>query len=256
MPHVELVIEDQAAHIQLTRPDKLNAVGQQMADELIAAVGTIERREDTRVVTLTGRGRAFCAGAELGRQDLEAAGAQRHWIETVAQTLDWIQNIRCPVIAGVHGYALGLGCSLAMAADLVIVAEDAVLGFPEVRHGLVPGVTMAQLMRIADRRVISELVLLAQTFSGVEAKDYGLVNRVVPGDALQTELEGLAQKVTELSPAALRLSKQLLNELDGLPPSERSEAGVAAVLLGRDTDDAREGARSFREKSRPEWPGT
>lgn len=253
MPQVLLEWEGPVVRVRLNRPDKLNAVGQQMATELLQALDEIERRPDQRVMLLTGEGRAFCAGADLGGETRETPEARQEWISTVSLVLRRIRALRCPVVAGVHGYSLGLGCSVAMAADLVIAAEDAIFGFPEVMHGLVPGVTAALLQPLVGSRVATELLLLGERFGGHQARAHGLVNRVVAGQDLESAMTTLADRVVDLSPTALRQTKKLLNELRGLPPREQFAAGEAAVLLGQDTEDAREGGLAFRGKRTPSW---
>lgn len=248
---VVLTLDRCIARVELNRPDKLNAVGQELADALEEAIEQAGRR-GARCAVLTGRGRAFCVGADLGGNKGDPAAAEA-WILRVAGLLQRVQELPCPLIAYVHGYALGLGASLAMAADLVIAADDTRFGFPEVHHGLIPGVTMALLAERVNLLAANEIILLGEKFDAAAAQAYGLVNKVVApadADAMIADWTGHLMKA---SPAALRTSKRLLREMIALTPKSRMAAGVDAVLTGRQSEDAQEGFTAFREKRQPRW---
>ncbi len=246
-----LDFEDGVATIALDRPDKLNAVGRELADQLEAAIVEVARRR-VRCAVLRGRGRAFCVGADLagGGGDPAAADA---WISRIAALLQALQRLPCPLVSFVHGYALGFGASLAIAADLVLATEDAKFGFPEVRHGLVPGVTMALLAERVDIASACEMLLMGERFDAAQAERYGLVNCVVSSADGETALAAWVQRLLEGSPTAMRTTKRLMREMMALTPKSRMAAGVDAVLAGRQTADAKEGFAAFREKRKPVW---
>lgn len=248
---VVLNFDGEIARLELNRPDKLNAVGQELADALEAALAEIHERK-ARCAVLTGRGRAFCVGADLGgnRGDPSAAEA---WIHRVAGLLQRVEELPCPLIAYVHGHALGLGASLAMAADLVVAADDTKLGFPEVHHGLIPGVTMALLADRVSLSAATEIILLGERFDAARAQAYGIVNKVVKPSEAEAVISDLVGRLMKASPSALRMSKRLLREMIPLTPQSRMAAGIDAVLVGRRSEDAQEGFAAFREKRSPRW---
>lgn len=249
---VVVTVADGLATVELNRPEKLNAVGQELADALEDAFREV-RAQKARCAILRGRGRAFCVGADLAAGDKENPAAAEAWINRIASLVEGLRTLPCPVVAYVHGYALGLGATLAMGADLVVAADDAKLGFPEVHHGLVPGVTMALLVERVSALAANEIILLGERFGAAEAKEYGIVNRVVPAAEADAAVADLAERLMRGSPMALKASKRLLAQMGSLPPRSRMAAGVDAVLTGRQSEDAKEGFASFREKRKPSW---
>ena len=248
---VVVTFEGDVARIELNRPEKLNAVGQELADALEQAISEVGQR-GARCAVLKGRGRAFCVGADLGggKSDPDAAEA---WIQRIVSLLYLVHELPCPLVSYVHGYALGLGASLAMAADLVVAADDATFGFPEVHHGLIPGVTMALLAERVNLLAANEIILLGEKFGAARARDYGLVNTVVAPAQADAAIDGLVSRLLKASPMASHASKRLMREMIALPPRSRMAAGVDAVLTGRRSEDAQEGFAAFREKRQPRW---
>lgn len=237
---------------ELNRPDKMNSVDNLMAKQLLDACQKVETSTSARCIIVSGRGRAFCGGA-----DLAAAREQppEVWVRTVSTVLQRIQSMPCPVIMAVHGYALGLGAGLAVSGDFVIADETATLGFPEVHHGLVPGVIAAALRPLVSERALAELLFIGDRLTAEQARGYGLVNTVVKAGGLDEAAGALAKRLLHGSPTALRLTKKLLQQMKEMTPEQTYRAGEAAVLVGRETEDAKEGMSAFKERRQPVWSG-
>lgn len=201
---VEYERVDAVARVWLNRPERLNAENAELVEALLDALA---RAVDERVgaVVLAGRGRAFCAGRDL-------TAAEDGTPERLQDVTRAVRGASFPVVAAVHGYALGAGCEFALCSDLVIAAEDAVFGFPEVDVGLsvTGGISHVLPLAVGLARA-KELVLLGERFGAAQAERLGLVNRVVPGEDLQDEALALAQRLATKPAQALALAKAALD---------------------------------------------
>jgi enoyl-CoA hydratase len=195
--------------LTLNRPSKLNAIDRRLRDALTTALGEAVDDDAVRVIVIEGAGRAFCSGYDLSEESPPTAWGWREVLaEDVAATLAiW----RCPkpVVAAVHGYCLAGGLELAMACDLVVAAEDAQLGEPEIRFGSAP-VTLLMPYLVGQKKT-RELLLTGDLVSGTEAERIGLVNRVVPADRLRDEVDALADKLARVDPDVMAPTKLMLN---------------------------------------------
>lgn len=213
MADVEPLVIREAAkwgvRLTLNRPAKLNAINRELREALTAAIDQAAEDADTRVIVIAGAGRAFCAGYDLSEaQPAEAWGWREILAVDVAATLAiW----RCPkpVIAQVHGYALAGGLELAMACDLVVAAEDAQIGEPEIRFGSAP-VTLLMPYLVGQKKT-RELLFTGDLVDGVEAARIGLVNRAVPADRLEAEVDALADRLARVPPDVMAPTKLMLN---------------------------------------------
>ena len=213
MPENEPLVIRQATtwgvRLTLNRPAKLNAISRELREALTAAIAEAAEDEQTRVIVITGAGRAFCAGYDLSEeQPADAWGWREILAEDVAATLAiW----RCPkpVIAQVHGYALAGGLELAMACDLVIAAEDAQVGEPEIRFGSAP-VTLLMPYLVGQKKT-RELLFTGDLVDGVEAARIGLINRAVPADRLEAEVDAVADRLARVPPDVMAPTKLMLN---------------------------------------------
>jgi enoyl-CoA hydratase len=212
--------------LTLNRPDKLNAISAELRDELTAAIAEAEADERVRVIAIAGAGRAFCSGYDLSEEQPETALGWREVLgRDVAATLA-ILHCRKPVIAQVHGYAVAGGLEIAMACDLIVVAEDARLGEPEIRFGSAP-VTLLMPFLIGQKRT-RELLMTGDLIDAAAAERIGLVNRVVPGDRLAAEVDALADRLARVDPDVMAPTKLMLNRA-------MDAAGfAAAVEMGLD----------------------
>jgi enoyl-CoA hydratase/carnithine racemase len=248
---------DGVARVTLNRPEVRNALNEALLRELEAALRRLEDDPAARVVVLRGAGeRAFCAGADLKRvADRGTTLQARESFGGLGRILEHMARMRTPVIAQVHGYALAGGCGLAAGADIVVAAEDAVFGLPEIKIGLLPLIVMAPILRAVGRKRGLLMILTGEPVPAREAYEMGLVSRVVPREELDGAVEGLARTLAGYSPAALGLAK----EAAGMVPDMEYGAALRylreLITLVALSDDAREGIAAFFEKRPPRFTG-
>ncbi len=200
---------DWGVRLTLNRPAKLNAINAELREALTAAVAEAADDDRVRVIAIAGAGRAFCAGYDLSEAFLPSAWS---WREALAKDIDATLAIwACPkpVIAQVHGYALAGGLELAMACDLIVAADDAQLGEPEIRFGSAP-VTLLMPFLIGQKKT-RELLMTGDLIDAAEAHRIGLVNRVVSRDRLEGEVDALADKLARVPPDVMAPTKVMLN---------------------------------------------
>ncbi|MBA2952723.1 enoyl-CoA hydratase/isomerase family protein [Nocardioides sp. MAH-18] len=209
---VEYVRDGDVAVIHLNRPERLNAVVPALTLGLRDALARADR-EGARVVVLAGRGRAFCAGHDLKEPEpVETPVQTRARLEEIQDVTRLVRRFPGPVVAAVHGYALGAGCEFALACDVVVAAEDAQFGFPEVGVGLsVTGGISKLLPALVGWAKAKELLLLGDRVTGAEAAELGLVARAVPAGEHEEAALDLARTLAQRPPLALSLAKQVLD---------------------------------------------
>jgi len=245
------------AELMLDRAEAMNAINTAMAARLAEACAELAANPHARAVVLSGAGaRAFCVGADLKeRNGLDDAGlmAQR---EVFRAAFGGLLGLPQPVVAAVHGYALGGGCELALSCDLIVADETAVFGLPETTVGLVPGGGGTQL---AQRRLgqgrAADLIFTGRQVPADEAERIGLIDRLVPdGKACQQALE-LAQQIAANSPVAVRAAKRAIRRGWGIGVAEALDVEDAAWRATAISADRREGIAAFNAKRAPNWPG-
>lgn len=258
---VEYEMRDRVALVTLNRPDAMNAVNAALATGLGEAVERAAGDPAVRVLVLTGRGRAFCAGADLkaiaagepigpeGHDEWGFAGFVQHWCDK-------------PVIAAVNGFAMGGGTELALACDLVVAAQEASFGLPEVRRGLVAaaGGLLRIQHQVAPKRA-AELALTGAPVDAATALEWGLVNRVVPGERVVDAALSLAGAIAKNAPTAVRQSKRLLQRTktaanDWHPDWSGEDpwaVNAEETMVAFGHPDAVEGPTAFAEKRAPDW---
>ena len=251
---VTLEITGGVARVTLNRPAQMNAISPDLLDALDAACDTIEKHDDARVVTLTGNGRAFCAGADL-KVVQEAAPDPVRWRAFMAQwrrVFDRVEQLPRPVIAGVHGLALAGGLELVLVCDLVVADAEARLGDQHANFGLLAGGGGSQrLPRVVGPRRAKELMLLGGWLGAEQALAWGLVNRVAPAGTLHETLTEMAGTLANLSVSASRSAKALVNralDVDLATGLDLEAAEVARHMRGA---DAAEGLAAFVGKRKP-----
>jgi enoyl-CoA hydratase len=246
--------EPPIAVVLLNRPKQLNALSDELMDELVRALNDLDADAEIHCIVIGGSERAFAAGADIGAlaqtTPYEAATSERlaRW--------DSIRRVGKPLIAAVSGFCLGGGCELAMLCDLIVASESAQFGQPEINLGLMPGAGGTQrLTRAVGKSVAMDVILSGRFLSAREAQAAGLVARVVEREAWLEEPKRLARTIAEKSPLALRLAKQAVNRAfeTSLQLGVESERQAFALALG--TEDAREGMSAFLEKRKPEFRG-
>ncbi len=251
-------VREHIAIITLNRPDALNAVNSALSTAAGAALERAAQDSSVRVVVITGAGRAFCAGADLkeiaaGRRiddpdhrEWDFAGIVRHYIPK-------------PVIAAVNGFALGGGTEIMLAADLAVIDEEASVGLPEVKRGLIAGAGgLLRIHRQVPQKVAAEIALTGRPVPAARAYELGLVNEVAPsGTALAVALD-LAAEIAANAPLAVSESKRVMHETSKAQrgwDDESWKINSSAIRTVFSSDDAKEGPRAFAEKRAPEWTG-
>ncbi len=252
-----IAIERRGAILQVTlnRPEKLNAVNDQMTGDLEQLVGWLaghgpaaDSDNAVRVVIITGAGRAFCAGddvKEVGTLDMETARRLSHRQSRLYLAFERLPQV---IIAAVNGPALGGGCVMAYSCDMRIASHAASFGMPEIKLGWPPGYGVAQLTAIVGKAKALELCLLGRSISVRDALAAGLVNEVVAVNQLASRAEQVAEELLTMPPLALAATKRLVHADEGLHTKTAYLADTDAYIRCLETDDAREGIAAFGEK--------
>lgn len=240
------------AHVTLNRPNKRNALN----DELIAALKSALKRanddDSVRAVVLSGAGADFCSGADLSAlQKISNAsvGENLDDARSLMELFLLIRSIRLPVIAAVQGRALAGGCGLALGCDMVLASRSARFGFPEVKIGFVPAIVSAILRRNVSEKKAFELMSLGEEISADEAERVGLINRVLDDEAFADEVDAFLQPFLRVSTSAISLSKHLLYQTDAVSFEDAMQCGVDINVTARLTEDCRKGIARFLTRS-------
>ena len=251
---VERDEERRVALLRFNRPKQLNALNGQVMDELCSALEALDREDAIRVLVVTGDERAFAAGADIGEM-AEASPIDMLRSNRIAQW-DRVRRIGKPVIAAVAGWCLGGGCELAMALDLIVAAESARFGQPEINIGVIPGAGGTQrLPRAVGKSVAMEMILTGEPIDAREAHRLGLVARVVPNELLVEDSLALAAKIATKSPLALRLAKEAVNAAYEMSLTDALAHERRLFYLLFASDDQKEGMAAFLEKREPDFKG-
>jgi enoyl-CoA hydratase len=238
---------EHVALVRLNRPKVLNALSNALADRLAATLEELDAEGIVRVVVITGDDRAFAAGADIA--EFACDGPK-------LEVWDRIWALGLPTIAAVRGLALGGGLELAMSCDMMVVADDARLGQPEINLGVIPGAGGTQrLTRAVGKTLATEMVLLGREISGREAELHGLANRAVPAERVLPVALELANRLAKQAPHAARTAKKIIARAfeESLHAGLLDERRAFYALL--QSDDAREGIAAFLEKRKPVWQG-
>jgi enoyl-CoA hydratase len=237
-------------HVVLDRQDKLNAVDTSMLNELVMRFGDAAAEEAVRAVLVTGAGRAFCSGGDLTGGDTDGAG------QAANEVVQAITTLPKPVVAGVHGPAVGYGCPLALACDLVIAARSAYFQLAFSKVALMPdGGATALLGAAIGRPRAARMALTAEKVSAATAFEWGMISHLAEDANYERELTELLHVVSHGPTLSYRWTKKALAAatLGELAPVQAIEADGQQALIR--TDDFREGARAFRERRRPDFQG-
>src|SRR5882762_5138370 len=252
-----LEFSGEIAKVTLNRPDKRNAISTQMIAELQTALDTIEKSH-SRVVIVTGAGKAFCAGMDL---DMLAAITKQSPAENqddarrIAKMLRRIWSFPRPMIAAVNGAAYAGGCGIATLCDFTLAVPEAKFGYTEVRIGFLPAIVSVFLTRQIGEKRCRDLLLTGRIIEAAEAKEFGLVSEVVPADRLMKRAEELADLLIAASPSSLTRSKRLLVSSAAAGVDHDLERAILENARIRCTPDFQEGLASFLEKRKPVWQG-
>jgi enoyl-CoA hydratase len=255
MSYEQIIVEtrDRVGLIQLNRPKALNALSDKLMDELGAALLGFDADDGIGAIVITGNDKAFAAGADIGAM---SAWSYMDVFKTDYITRNWetIRRVRKPVIAAVGGFALGGGCELAMMCDILIAADSAKFGQPEIKLGIIPGAGGTQrLPRAVGKAKAMDLILSARMMDAPEAERAGLVSRVVPAEDLLAEALKIGATIASFSLPAVLMAKESINRAYELPLSEGVlfERRLFHSLFA--TADQKEGMAAFVEKRAPRF---
>ncbi|MEE2720241.1 MAG: enoyl-CoA hydratase/isomerase family protein [Pseudomonadota bacterium] len=250
-----------ALEIQFNRPDRLNAINEEMAEEIMHAMDAVELDRKIIAVVLSGDQRSFCAGADLGGfQDLPEDRYDNYrarYNQRKNRLLyRFFMNYTKPVISAVEGYCLGGGFEMAMMGDIIIASESASFGLPEGRHSLIPGAGGTQnLPRLIGAPLAKEMIWTGRRISGAEAKEYRIVNHVVEQGKALVKVREIVEEMKGVGPLATMMTKQTINRgMDmTLQQGFLQEADLAYMLSW--SDDRTEGLKAFSERRKPNFKG-
>jgi len=244
-------VDGVVARITLNRPEKRNALNEELIAGLKEALRRANDEEDVRVVIVSGAGDDFCSGADLAALQKVASATIAENLEDARSLMELfmlIRELRMPVIAAVRGRALAGGFGLALACDMVLAGRSARFGFPEVRIGFVPAMVMAILRRNTSEKRAFELLTLGTEIDADEAAAFGLVNRVLDDEAFDDEVDVFARQLERVSGSAVSLSKRLFYEGDAMTFNDALECGVDINVIARMSKDCQEGVARFLKK--------
>jgi len=252
MNTVTYEIQGNIAIVRLNRPDKLNALNMELVWDFVQAFNEIEKNKDVKAVIVTGNGKAFCAGADVS----EMSNMSIEEVTRVGHAPMWerLRTFRKPVIAALNGITVGGGLELAMACDIIIAAESATLGQPEINLGIIPGAGGTQrLTRTVGKYKGMEMVLTGKLISAWEAYRRGLVVKVVPDEALLDEAIRLAKEIASKSGFAVELGKEAVNKALETTLQQGLDFERRNFYVTLMSEDGKEGMKAFIEKRKPNW---
>lgn len=243
--------EDGIARIALNRPERRNALDQELLTELRDALRVSAVDVNVRVVTITGAGKDFCSGMDL-RTFADDASGDLATFQTEARNMagvlfDMRRHPR-PIVAAVQGRALGGGCGIATAADIVLAADSAQFGYPEINIGFVAATVMAILRRLVSEKRAFELIATGEAISAQTALEYGMINRVFSAETFERDVEEFVMRLASTSTSALGMSKELFYRTDAMQFEAAITAGVETNAFARTTEDFKRGIEKFLKK--------
>ncbi|WP_328325609.1 enoyl-CoA hydratase [Kribbella sp. NBC_00382] len=252
MNNIIVTRDGRTATITLDRPKALNALNEELMHEVVEAATSLDADRGVAAIVITGSERAFAAGADI--KEMQAQSYQDMYLSDWFTAWDRLAAVRTPLIAAVSGYALGGGCELAMICDILIAADTAKFGQPEITLGVIPGIGGSQrLTRAIGKAKAMDLILTGRTISAEEAERAGLVSRIVPASTLLAEASEVAHKIASMSLPAVYVAKEAVNRSFETTLAE-------GILFERRTfhatfafDDRTEGMTAFTEKRKPNF---
>jgi methylglutaconyl-CoA hydratase len=251
MSNIIVTTEDSIRFLTLNRPEKRNALNDELITELKAALRHADTDENLRAVVIKGAGSDFCSGADLSALQKIAESSVLENLadaENMMELFALMRRVKVPVIAAVHGRALAGGCGLATACDLVLASKSARFGYPEVKIGFVPAMVMAILRRNLSEKKSFELITQGFDHSADEAANMGLINRVFEDESFENDVKDYVSVYTKVSRSAVMLSKKLMYQIDGLNFDAALQLGAEVNTIARQTEDCKKGIARFLNK--------
>jgi enoyl-CoA hydratase len=253
-----VTIEEPIGIITFNRPSVLNALRSRLLEEFSEALASLERNDAIRAIVVTGAGeKAFAAGADIAELNaLATAGAGAEQARKGQALTRQIERLRKPVVMAVNGFALGGGCEIAMAGDILIAGENAKFGQPEVNLGLIPGYGGSQrTTRLVGKGMAAYLCLTGEIIDAREAFRIGLVQKIVPSSELLDQAKRIAATIASKAPLAIAACKRAINNGAHLALDDALELEALEFGTLVDTEDIKEGTGAFLEKRKPNWKG-
>ena len=243
--------------LTLNRPEKYNAISRAMTYELLDALTTISNDKDNRVLVITGAGKAFCAGADVQDLNSESTAVEaRMWTQSTSKLTLLMTDLEAPVIARVNGVAVGVGCSLALNSDIVIASDTARFSLIFSQVGLVgDGGSLFNVPRLVGPMKAKELFFTGRLVSAQEAETIGLINKVVPGQDLDAEVDSLCAKLASGPTVAYGIAKKIINKGLSMDLASVLELEAMGQALASTTEDFKEATNAFLNKRPPKFKG-
>lgn len=255
---LELQPDGDVLHARLNRPDKRNAFNGTVVDDLKSFFTSVNEDAATRIVVLSGNGKSFSAGADLSwmieQAELDEAANEASAAHMAGMFLS-IARCTKPVVAKIHGHALGGGSGLTAAADIAVATDSTLFGLTEVKLGIVPAVISPFVMQKIGAGRARTLFLTGERFDGREAERIGLVHRAVAADGLDAEVDRVVQELRSSGPAAVASAKELIRSVAPLTLEEAIPVTAQWIAGLRSTDEAKDGMGAFLAKRKPAWMG-
>jgi enoyl-CoA hydratase len=246
--------EPPIAAVLLNRPQQLNALSDELMDELVNTLQELDSDDEIRCIVLGGSERVFAAGADIA--ELARSSAIELYYQRRVERWDALRSLWKPLVAAVSGFCLGGGCELAMTCDLIIASETAQFGQPETSLGIIPGAGGTQrLTRAVGKALAMDVILSGRRLSAREALEAGLVARVVAKESWLEEAKRVAHEIATKGPVSTRLAKESVNRAYETTLGAGLEAERRALYLAFASEDAKEGLTAFTEKRKPEFRG-
>jgi len=249
-------VEDGVATVTLNDPDKRNRLSGEMLAQLVEAVARVRDDEEARALVLTGAGKAFCAGADLGGFGSDAPAISKHFgTDLFLEIFRLMPRLGKPSLCAANGHVVAGGLGLALSCDLVIAKEGADFWTPEINIGAFPYMIMSIIYRNVPRKVANEMILLGERLSAADAVRHGLANKVVPEAEFDAAVDEVARKLASKSPVLMRLGHDAMYRQQDMALDDALEYLRSQLSLTFSTEDIVEGAQAFFEKREPQWKG-
>ena len=252
--NINVNINQEVATVTIDRPKAMNALNTEVLQELLVAFDQLGKDDEVRAIILTGAGKAFVAGADIGQMHKLTAIEGRKMMQLGHKVMHLMESTEKPIIAAVNGYALGGGCELSMACDIRIASENAKFGQPEVGLGIIPGFGGTQrLSRLVGKGMAKYLIMTGDIIDSQEAYRIGLVEKVTPADQLMDEALKIAKTIASKAPIAVATAKTVINKGYDLDLISACQLEIEGFTAGFSSEDKAEGMGAFLEKRKAQF---